>query len=391
MNNDQDQPPVPEDEFSPDTKQTVQPEATPERAPELEVDTDIGTEPTVEPVIVPAPTPIETVPPVPTAEPAVSTEAAVVKPAENTPGVIILQWLSYAFWGWLILAIIWLLSIVLINALLDDPVSGAIPYAIAAGVVLLPIAFLTDLFYRKHEPIKKTGVAMVIMVIHAVLFALLAISALIVAAFNGLNLLIVTTTGVTGMTVLLLVAAGSTLLYAATFLRVLDPFKTKRPVFIYSIAMVAVTVLLIVLAIAGPFAKAFATVNDRRLEQSLPSVSQSINQYIETNEKLPTNLGEVTFDDDDAKALVEDDLVTYKAEKGVANAFLPSRIEYRYQLCATFKEKDDSSYSARYADNDYSSYLSVSGHAKGEVCYKLSETITQTDATKLNATVLNLN
>lgn len=330
--------------------------------------------------------------PVAVVEPAATTDTAAAKPAENTPGVIILQWLSYAFWGWLILALIWLMSVIFVNAILGESVSDTIPYAIAAGVVLLPIAFLTDFFYRKHEPSKKVGVAMVIMVIHAVLFALLAIIALISTVFNSLSALIETSSNVDNQLVVIFTSAGATLLYAATFIRTLNPFKTKKPIYIYSFAMVAITVSLLVLAVVGPLVQTFATKDDRRLEQNLSSVSRGVNEYIQTNEKLPANLDEVNFSDEEADQLVQDGLVVYKAGTGIVSSYRSDQIEYRYQLCATFKEKDSSSYSSPSSD-EYSSYLSTSGHGKGQVCYKLSETITQTNTSssgvQLKEIVLN--
>lgn len=370
MNHEEDQPAVVDPEYAPDTEPVIETEST------------LNVEDTVEPVIVPTPAPIAEV-----------SDATVAKPEANTPGVIILQWLSYAFWGWLVVAVIWLLSVVLINAILGDSISSTVPYVIAAGVVLLPIAFITDLFYRKHEPVKKTGVAMVIMVIHAVLFALLAIAALIVTVFNSINALIETSTSIDGQVVIIFTAAGATLLYAAAFIRTLNPFKSKKPAFIYSMTMVAATVLLLVLAVVGPLVQALATKDDRRIEQNLPAVSQSINDYISNNEKLPTDLSQIELKDDQANLLVKDGLVDYKAEKGVASMYSQNTIEYRYQLCVTFKAKDTTGYTRTTPAGEYSSYLSVSGHDKGQVCYKLSQTITQSDTSpegvKLKSFVLN--
>jgi len=307
------------------------------------------------------------------------------KPQENTPGVIILEWLSYAFWGWLIVALIWLLSVILVNAIVGASVSSIIPYAIAAGVVLLPIAFLTDFFYRKHEPIKKTGAAMIIMVVHAVLFALLAIVALIVAVFNGLNA-IIETSNVDEQLVILFTSIGAALLYAAAFIRVLNPFKSKKPLLAYGISMVAVTVVLLVLAIVGPLVFSINTKDDRRIEQNISDVNRSIHDYNELNGKLPNSLNELDFESSDAKALVEDGLVSYKVGESVQNANDPTRTENRYQLCVTYKEKDASSksrYSTSYAqgDSEYNiGYLTVYEHPKGEVCYKLGS-LTDTDTT----------
>jgi hypothetical protein len=294
----------------------------------------------------------------------------------NTPGIVILQWLSYAFWGWLILALIWLIVVILLNAISEVSTKEVVPYAIAATVVLFPVAFLTDFFYRKHEPIKKVGIAMVIMVIHAVLFALLAIVSLIVAVFNGLNAAIEASANTDAQKVLLYASLFATALYAITFIRTLNPFKSKKPTLIYGLLMTGVTTLLIILAIVGPLALSITTKDDRRIEANLGGVSQSINDYIQSNNKLPESLNDVTYTSDESEGLVKDNLVQYQKEQSIAGDLFSRTTEHRYQLCVSYKAKDSSSsyYSTPRNNNRYMNYLSTSGHAKGEVCYKLSET-----------------
>jgi hypothetical protein len=298
----------------------------------------------------------------------------------NTPGVVILQWLSYAFWGWLIISLIWLVSIVVSNLLFGGSSSYAsgtiVPYAIAAAIVLLPIAFLTDLFYRKHEPVKKTGVAMVIMVIHAVLFALLTIVSLILSVFNGLNAVLENSSNINVQLIVLYTSLLATLLYAATFIRVLNPFKSKKPIVLYSLSMVGITVILLLFAIVGPFLQTLASKDDRRIEQNLPAVSRSIGTYIQDNERLPANLDDVTYEDEEAKQLIADGLVTFKPEESVTNTMRNNRVEQRYQLCVTYALADSDEYSSySRATDDYSSFVRTNGHEKGDICYKVSEAI----------------
>lgn len=311
--------------------------------------------------------------------PVATVEVAGPKPHANTPGVIVLQWLTYAFWGWLIIALIWLLSVILINAILGTSVSTVVPYAIAGGIVLLPIAFFTDFFYRKHEPLKKTGVAMVIMVIHAVVFALLAIASLITAVFNGLNAVIEGSGNVNTQLVVLYTSIGATVLYVVTFLRTLNPFKSVKPLFLYSVGMVAFTLVLLILTIVGPLIQSISTRDDRRIEQYLPTVSSDINNYISENDKLPATLDEVTFSNEAVSSLVEDGLVVYKPETSKPSDIDPINTEHRYQLCVTFKLESDSSTNGYTSDrsnsNTYSSYLSTYDHGKGEVCYKVEEKV----------------
>lgn len=303
------------------------------------------------------------------------------RPQTSSAGVVVLQWLTYAFWGWLILGLIWLLSVILINAIVGSSVNEIVPYAIAASIVLLPLAFICDLFYRKYEPIKKAGASMIIMVIHSVLFALLGIAALIVTVFTTLNMAINIDESVDAQLVTALTAGFATILYAATFLRTLSPFKSKKITLIYGLSMLAITVLLLVFAIAGPVIKSFATRDDRRIEVSLPFIQNSIENYITSNNALPASLHNVTIDNDAAAKLVADNKVEYISDgKVIKQSGSSERVSYHYQLCVTYTAATRSPYggSSGYSsysedDDDYASYLATYSHKAGRVCYKLQQ------------------
>lgn len=352
---------------------------------------EVTSEPTAEPKVVETPEEPKT--------PETTTPAAVVAPTHSSAGSLVLQWLTYAFWGWLILALIWLVTIVLVNAILDEPVTGMVPYAIAASLVLLPLAFFTDRFYAKQEPVKKIGGEAVIMVIHAVLFAILGIIALIVTVFTALSF----TINITGASesdsqlVALLITGFTTLLYAAAFLRTLNPFQNKKPVRIFRLSMLGLTILLLVLALVGPLAKGFATRNDRLIEQNLSYVESSISSYIQDNEKLPDSLNDVKPTSEEAEQLIKDNLVTYKKDPAVTKENLlktSTTTEHRYQLCVVYAEasKNSDRYPMSYQINkkEYATYLSTSNHGKGEVCYKLQTTTTKDKDSDLKVEVLNL-
>lgn len=307
---------------------------------------------------------------------------------QNTPGALILQWLTYAFWGWLILAMIWLAGIVFASAILkESSTSGMIPFALSTSIVLLPIAFFTDRLYRKHEPLTKTGGASMIMVIHAVLFALLGMITLIWTVFTSISLLsVVINNDANGALVSCLVTGFATILYASAFVRTLNPFKNRKPLQIYSIAMLSITILLVILAVVGPFAKTIATRNDRLIEQNLPAVENSVRSYIQDNKKLPDSLNDVTFTSDETSKFVKDGLVEYKKEDSVTETNTNSTsIEHRYQLCVTYTAKStNSTYKYNNTKNEYADYYSpASSHGVGKECYKLqTTTYTYTTAIK---------
>lgn len=318
--------------------------------------------------------------------PAPSTPAP--QPHVNTAGTVVLQWLTYAFWGWLIIGLIWLISVILINAILKESVSTVVPYAVAASIVLLPIAFVTDLFYRKHEPLKKTGAAMVIMVIHAVIFALFGIGALIIAVFVGLNAAINAGDTIDAQMVGVATAASAAVLYTAAFLRTLNPFKSAKPLKFFSFGMLGVSVILLILAIVGPVVQSVAGRNDTLIEQNLTTVQRSINDYIDENEKLPTSLSQLNLTEDGAKELVSKNLVEYipgTPKSTISKNTGSVTTEYRYELCVTYTNASKSGgydYSTG-SDDGYSSYLYVYSHGAGRECYKLKGTVYDYDGSSL--------
>jgi len=297
-----------------------------------------------------------------------------LKPQSSTGGVLVLQWLTYAFWGWLIVGLIWVLSVILVNAIIGESVSEIVPYAMAASIVLLPIAFVTDLFYRKHEPLRKSGAAMVIMIIHAVIFALLGIGALITSVFTGLNALINTDSPSDVTTVVVIVAASATLLYAAAFLRTLNPFKKKTVSRIYAFSMLGLTLLLLVLVIVGPVVATLATREDRKKEAALSDITYSIQSYASQQNKLPSELSVLTFNSESTNETVKAGHVEYTAvginptdEKSDAYT------SYRYQLCVVYdKEAKNPDYTYyQWDSSEYKANFSATPHDAGRVCYKL--------------------
>jgi len=300
----------------------------------------------------------------------------------SSAGIIILQWLTYAFWGWTLLAVVWLLYIVLASTIQGIDTTGMIPYAIAATLVLLPVSFICDWFYGKNEPQRKSGAAMVVMVIHAVIFALFAIGALISSVLIMVQLTIATPSESSGQTVWLTTFLISAFLYAITFVRTLNPAPKLKIHRVYPLLMVAVVGVLIVLGFVGPVAQASLTKDDRDIVRYLPGVSQSIATYVKQNEKLPDTLSDVTFNSDD-RQFVDRGLVTYKKEdvsdksKSPQNKDVPAEgyvyKYYRYQLCVNYKQASKtSSYGSYGSDSrNYTNDLYIYDYPAGEVCYKI--------------------
>ncbi|HET9722078.1 MAG TPA: hypothetical protein VFP32_03585 [Candidatus Saccharimonadales bacterium] len=309
--------------------------------------------------------------------------AAPTAPAASA-GNIILQWLTYAFWGWTVLAMSFLTASVLASFMADADTAGFMPYTIAAVLVLLPISIACDHFYRKQEPDKKTGAASIVMVIHAVIFALFCIASLIAAVFS-LVTMFTSSSDSSGKTVALLSSIIIFFLYAATFLRTIAPprFPMIRRYFVGF--MVVVVGIISILGFVGPVAKARETRNDKLIEDNISSLETSINSYAESNNQLPSSLDTLSLNGDTSK-LVTDKLVEYKPntrpaattnyDTGYSASFsgVKQSYTYYYQLCVTYKKasKDQAPlYSDSLSDDGYSSYISAYYHGAGNTCYKL--------------------
>ena len=340
---------------------------------------EVGTPVFSQPPPQPQPAPMA-VPPQQSTPQSYSQQAAAPPPV-NSPGIIVLQWLTYAFWGWTILAMSILTSMVLANVINQAETGGFMPYGIAATLVLLPIAIACDVFYRKNEPEKKTGAASIVMVIHAVIFALFGIGALICAVI-AVIMMFTGDTDTKSKEVMLYSSLIITALYGAAFLRTINPIRLPFIRRFFVMFMTVTVGIVAVMGIVGPVATERATRDDRLIESNLNDLQTSINSYARTNDNLPNSLSELKTTGD-TKLLIEKNLVRYTPNTkpaGVAidtynTSSFSQRKTYYYQLCVTYTKEKDSRYnSGGYSNEDkdgYVSYLSAYYHDKGEECYKL--------------------
>jgi len=305
-----------------------------------------------------------------------------------TPYEVVLQWLSYAFWGWLAAALVWLMAVVLNLVIADNVLSEQIPYVIAANVVLLPIAYVVDMIYRRRELGTKAGMSAVVMVIHAVIFALIAIGTLIGTVFVGVSLLTSVSSDLSMQIITLLSMLFASLLYAGLFSRIISPLKPKRLSRIVSISMLVISLGLLVWGAVGPVTQMVLRKNDRRVEQYLPALQSGIDQYVDQHGQLPENLKMVGNLSPDAQSLVDDNAVTYKVDgeailSDSSISILRPQNKLHYQLCVSYiaasSEVDSSQYFDSDTSSEYKSYLSTYGHPKGDVCYKLEATTPMSD------------
>lgn len=357
----------------------------------------------------PADTPNDQPPVVPapavTAQSAAAAPPQVVEPAKVSPGQLVLQWLTYAFWGWSALAVSLLTAMVVNYFLRVDGWSGvfqeAVAYVLASVLVLFAISLATDIFYTKHEKTHKTGASMVVMVIHAVIFALFGIGWLIAAVFGAVRLLMGDTDSGDGALAQILSSLIIVLVYGFTLVRTLLPFGKASFVRIFWIFMSALVGVLLIAAIAGPAAQARLAKADEAIESGLPSVSRAINDYTERNDALPKSLKDINSSlEGDARTIVQENKVKYQAKErlNTPTLLLPQADQdvpgvesqtwsigsntkdspvYHYVLCVTYASESEyydenyDSYRDSLGDDNYPTVPSTYRHPSGEVCYDL--------------------
>lgn len=318
----------------------------------------------------------------------------------NDPITLIMQWLTYAFWGWLSMGLLWLSFVVLkyfiVGAGTDDW-GSQIAYPIASVIVLYVAASVFDVFYRRREPAHKTGFAGAIMVIHTVIFAMFAIGAFITGLFIAINLLISPIDSEQDYKYIGLIASLIQLVVFSVFLiRTSLVHKVPKASSYTVVGIGALAAVFIAAGVAGPLAKSVTSKQDTLVTTALSDASSNVQAYTDQKGELPAKLEDINSAQADRYTYVDSDAVDYALEHDLVKykpSTLPNKVEsdgsttYFYQLCGKFDKdttKDKSSKHSKLGlssniENNYSSsYDADFGlHSQGEQCYNLKATAYQ--------------
>ena len=320
----------------------------------------------------------------------------------STSGSLILQWLTYAFWGWCVVVIGFATGVVANYFYAGrDAVDWSEPvaYSLAALVVLAIVALVTDLLYTRREPVVKTGVASMLMLVHTVIFVLAAIGLLILGLFAGIALMISSSPvdGYDGELTKLTASLVTAVLFAVLSGRVL--WGTRRPRLALAArgVLIVSTIAVTALGIVGPLVTAQSTRGDRAIEQYLPVLANQINAYAGKHDKLPLTLRDVEGDSSDISRgvgqLIRENRVRYtpntkaprevpKSAQSNTDIVVPgeptngSRKVYSYRLCVDYVAARNQS--APYGQTDMKFRVGSDTspdtytHGKGEQCYDLT-------------------
>lgn len=301
---------------------------------------------------------------------------------------LVLQWLTYAFWGWFALAMLWLSAVVygFVVAGSDSSSDWAsiVSYPIASVLVLLIVAAVVDFFYRRREPAKKEGFATAVMVIHTVIFALFGIGALVGAVFTLISLVLNDAPSADkGIRVALYTALTLVPVYAILTARTTLVAKWRRIPMLTTIVLGIGALVFIAIGVFGPVMQSVATRQDRQVASVLNDIVYAVNSYDQDHDKLPESLEGLTYntygstDAETVKSLLAKGVITYKPNTDPGTELKPQdaysfRTVHYYQLCATFTNEQKSSYGSMPSEKSgYSESINAQYHTKGEQCYNV--------------------
>lgn len=310
------------------------------------------------------------------------------KPLISTPALVTMQWLTYVFWALTSIAAVYLMSVITeyLLGLDSEATTESIAYAVAAAFILLPIAFVLDIFFSRHEDNSKSSAFSVVKVVHSVIFAVVSIIALITAVFNIINMLL---NSFSDKSIWVAVVASLTTFvgFGILFIRTTKPnlFTSLRAV--YRFFVLAVIVLTSVFALIGPFSRAMETKQPRAMRDTLINITNSMQGYVASFGKLPASINDLAntayySQMSYSNAANKQQLLDYLASGQITYKpnIKPSEKEngyykYYYELCGKFDSGlQTSSASGVVTHADYDTTLSFDNVPEGVNCFKMSVT-----------------
>lgn len=296
---------------------------------------------------------------------------------------IVWQWLTYSLWGWTLIVLGILLSATLAYFLAGrrDADYGFLAYTLAPLFVLLPLSVVADRIYRHQEPAQKHGFAAVIMVLHAVSVFLVSLGGLISSVIALFNIILEpgdrADKWVWLITSLVISGLGGLL-----FGRIIKPARLDKYTKLFPKVVIGISLITVVMAIAGPVRTDFAARADKLIEDNLSTVNSSIQDYARAKKQLPASLNDLTLRSKDAQSLVGRNLVSYRVTSPMTQTTTRSNSLYsytststtgKYELCVTYKRARNPNDNTSYYPES-STYISNYSHNAGRQCYNQTAT-----------------
>ena len=256
-------------------------------------------------------------------------------------------------------------------------------YAVSGVAILLILVSISEKFYSKKEDVSqpKTGLASFISVATAVISAIGVAIGLLIAVASFINLFLILGDEIDSWTALLS-SLSAVIIYSMLIFRTILPRKSRLGRQVSQGALMGLSLLILIMGMAGPLYREFLLRHDRLIESGLAEVQYAIERYTTSNRKLPASLNDIrhfVVNSPQGTRVIDQNLISYdpntKPQQDGDLVF--------YQLCTTYEfdgrdynpasstadeksQKDDSSLK----DSGYSSYVDYRDHPKGKICYQ---------------------
>lgn len=262
----------------------------------------------------------------------------------NEPGVATSQWLTYVFWAGAAIAasILVGMGMTLATEGYSQGMSSAL-YAVIALVIILPIALISDRIYSKKERPRKVGIGLVLMVLHAVIFAIVAVVALATALYILVQHLLFDDGSLEPLTVAA-VAGWLAITFGLIVLRIVRGDFAR----LIKLVVLLATIAVLIWGIAGPVSQAVVRRDDDRAERAMQDLYGMITMQAANTGSLPADIkaaiDEDTFNSPAMKTSVKNaadaGLVTYTPNVQPAEVVdedgYTQTVHY-FELCVTYK------------------------------------------------------
>lgn len=306
------------------------------------------------------------------------------KPKISTPALVTMQWLTYVFWALTSVSVAILVALIAQYSIgIDtDLQTEGVAYAIAAAFILLPIAFVLDIFFSRYEGLVKSNAFSSVKVVHSVLFAVISIVALVVSVFFFINM---TLNSFFDKGLWIAVSGWLTafVAFGLLFIRTVkfDLFVSLRVV--YRFLMLSVVVVACAVALMLPFSHAMETRQSRAVMSALNFMTDAINNYTGSTSRLPASASDIVnsqyyysgTDKSQVNDLLNKGLISYMPNIKPSTTS-DSVTTYYYKLCGTFDKPviGNPNLMVPMIYTEYPNYLNLVNVEAGTHCYNLSTT-----------------
>lgn len=308
----------------------------------------------------------------------------------NEPRVATTQWMTYVFWAGAAIAgsVLVGISTSLVVDGYGQGMSSAL-YAVIALAIILPIAVISDRVYSKDERSQKVGIGLVLMVLHAVIFAIVAVGALATAIYS-LTQHLLFPTGTNELLTVTATAGWLALTFALIVVRTVKVSFARMA----KILLLVLTVSTFFWGVLGPVTQSVMRRDDDQSERAFQNLYSMVTIQAGETGKLPADI-DAAIDVQTSKYMLNETAVLKKSADAGLISYIPNTKEpttvkedgsvittHYFQMCVTYKydNKNRDNWGGIYidsvssSDGNHSSLYTGTSPDAGSHCYQYTAT-----------------